>query len=142
MVPALLISAILVAAFLASSRGTHLGPTVFSCYSYAYQCGTPTVTSINPTAGPTSGGTVVTINGTNFNNSGLAVRFGSTQSASVTFVSDTQIRATSPAGAAGTVHITVTTAAGTSAATAADQFTYTVASWCASFDMSNVPTNW
>jgi hypothetical protein len=124
------------------SAARFLGPIHLSCYSYAYGCGTPTVTSIYPTAGPTTGGTTVTINGTNFNNSGLTVHFGATQSPSVTFVSDVQIRAASPAGAAATVHITVTTAAGTSTTSAADQFTFTAAAWCASFDMSAVPTTW
>ena len=46
--------------------------------------------------------------------------------AQFTIDSGTQITATSPPGT-GTVHITVTTPAGTSAATAADQFSYTQA---------------
>src|SRR5205807_1017049 len=52
-----------------------------------------------------------------------AVKFGTTN-ASFTVGSATSISATAPAGAAGTVDITVTTPAGTSATSAADQFTY------------------
>jgi large repetitive protein len=51
------------------------------------------------------------------------VDFGATQAPSVKFVSSTEIAAISPAGT-GTVDVTVTTGAGTSAVTAADQFTY------------------
>lgn len=83
---------------------------------------TPTVTSISPTTGPAAGGTTVTITGTNFTGV-TAVSFGGTAAASFSFLSATQITATSPAGT-GTVDIKVTTAGGTSAATPADQFTY------------------
>jgi hypothetical protein len=56
------------------------------------QLGPPTVTNVNPNTGPTSGGTSVTITGTNF--SGVtAVRFGN---AAGSFIVDsaTQITAT------------------------------------------------
>src|SRR5246500_89710 len=82
----------------------------------------PTVTNINPNTGPTSGGSSVTITGTNFS-SAAAVRFGSNAAASFTVNSATQITATSPAGI-GTVDVTVTTPSGTSATSTADQFTY------------------
>ncbi|WP_441259775.1 IPT/TIG domain-containing protein [Bradyrhizobium sp. 521_C7_N1_3] len=83
----------------------------------------PTVTSISPTAGPAAGGTSVTITGTNFTGV-TAVTFGGTAAAGFTFNSATSITATSPAGAAGAVDVRVTTPGGTSAASAADQFTY------------------
>ena len=85
----------------------------------------PTVTSISPTTGPAIGGTTVVITGTNFAaaNATGAVRFGATV-ATYTINSNTQITATSPAGSAGTVDVTVTTAGGISATSAADQFTY------------------
>jgi hypothetical protein len=88
----------------------------------------PTVTSISPTAGPTGGGTTVIITGTGFSaapGTG-AVRFGAT-TATYTINSNTQITATAPAAAAGTYDITVTTVGGTSATSAADQFTYVAA---------------
>ncbi|MBV9292184.1 MAG: IPT/TIG domain-containing protein, partial [Frankiales bacterium] len=84
----------------------------------------PTVTGVSPNAGPTAGGTVVTITGTNFLN-GATVSFGGSPGTSVTVNSGTSITATSPAGS-GTVHVTVTTPGGTSATSGADQFTYDV----------------
>ena len=65
----------------------------------------------------------MTITGTNFTGA-TAVKFGVTAAASFTVNSATQITATSPAGSAGAVDITVTTPGGTSATGAADQFTY------------------
>ncbi len=86
----------------------------------------PTVTAISPTSGPTSGGTKVTITGTNFV-TGATVKFGSLTATAVTFNSVTSITATSPAESAGTVNVTVTTpGGGTSAISTADQFTYQV----------------
>jgi IPT/TIG domain/Right handed beta helix region len=85
-----------------------------------------TVTSVNPNFGNTSGGTTVTITGTNFTGT-TAVYFGSTAATSFTVNSNTQITAVDPAEAAGTVDITVTGALGTSAQSASDQFTYNVA---------------
>ena len=83
------------------------------------------VTGVSPASGTTNGGTSVTITGSGFTAPPAAtgVSFGSA-AAQFTVDSGTQITATSPPGT-GTVHITVTTPAGTSAATAADQFTYT-----------------
>jgi hypothetical protein len=87
---------------------------------YAY--GPPAVTSINPTSGTTAGGTVVTIIGSGFVPA-AKVRFG-TDAATVKFVSPTTLTATSPAQPAGSVDVTVTTAAGTSTTSPADVFTY------------------
>src|SRR6185369_15157611 len=84
---------------------------------------TPAVTSLSPTSGPAAGGTVVTITGTNFTGV-TAVSFGGTAAAGFTFNSATSMTATSPAGAAGAVDVRVTTPGGTSATSAADQFTY------------------
>jgi hypothetical protein len=81
----------------------------------------PTVTSVSPTTGPAAGGTQVTITGTNFTGA-TSVKFGSA-TATYTVNSATQISATSPAGA-NMVDVTVTTAGGSSATGASDQFTY------------------
>jgi large repetitive protein len=83
----------------------------------------PIVSAVSPANGATSGGTAVTITGVNFTGA-TAVKFG-TAGASFTLASATQITATSPAGSAGVVDITVTIPTGTSAASAADRFTYT-----------------
>lgn len=83
----------------------------------------PTITSISPTSGPTTGGTSVVITGTNLTGA-TAVSFGGTAATGYTINSATQITATSPAKTAGTVDITVTTSGGTSATSSSDQFTY------------------
>ncbi len=85
------------------------------------------VTSLDQTSGPASGGTAVTVHGVNFSgNAGqLQVRFGTTPATQVSIVSDTVLVATSPANSVTTVHVTVQTPYGTSAATNADQFTFT-----------------
>ena len=83
----------------------------------------PTVTGISPTFGPTTGGTSVTITGTGFTGA-TAVNFGTTAVTSFTIDSDTQITATSPAGSAGTVDITVNNPYYVSATSSADQYVY------------------
>jgi IPT/TIG domain len=82
----------------------------------------PTVTEISPKVGPPTGGTEVTITGTNFT-PGSTVMFGTAAGTNVKVNSETSITATSPEGS-GTVPVTVTTAGGTSAMSAADEFTY------------------
>ena len=52
------------------------------------------------------------------------VKFGSTDAASFTVLSDNALVAISPAGSAGTVDITVTTPSGTSSTGSADYYTY------------------
>jgi hypothetical protein len=85
---------------------------------------TPTVTAVMPTAGTVAGGTSVTITGTGFTGA-TNVTFGTTAATSFTVFNDSSITATSPAGPAGTVDVTVTTTGGTSAMSTADQYTYT-----------------
>ena len=83
----------------------------------------PTITSFTPGSGPTTGGTVVAITGTNFQ-TGATVKFGDTNAVSTTVNSQTSITAINPARAAGAVAITVTNANGQSV-TSASAFTYT-----------------
>ncbi len=83
----------------------------------------PVVTSLSPSTGPTTGGTSVIITGSNFTGA-TAVTFGGVAATSFTVNSDIQITATSPPGAAGAVHVQVTTPGGPSATSASDQFTY------------------
>jgi hypothetical protein len=83
----------------------------------------PAATSISPSSGPTTGGTVVTLTGSGFV-TGATVKFGTVAATSVSVASPTSITCKSPAEAAGTVYVTVTTLGGTSAAIAADKFTY------------------
>jgi len=83
----------------------------------------PTITSFEPTNGNTSGGTAVTITGTNFQ-TGATVKFGSVDASSVNVQSATTIVATSPAQPAGVTSITVTNPDAQSAT--ANGFTYVV----------------
>jgi len=82
----------------------------------------PTLTSLSPANGPTTGGTAVTLAGTSFA-SGTAVTFGSAAATFVTVTGATQITATTPAGSAGAVNVTVTNSSGQST-TLASAFTY------------------
>ncbi len=82
----------------------------------------PIITGTKPASGSPAGGTVVTITGKNLLNA--AVYFGALPAASITSDTATTIVAKSPAGKAGTVDVTVVTAGGTSATSAADKFTY------------------
>jgi hypothetical protein len=84
-----------------------------SADKYSYDV-VPSVTALSPTAGPTAGGTVVTITGTGFV-PGASVKFGSTAGTSVTVVSGTKLTVKAPAvSSAQTVNVTVTTPGGTS----------------------------
>jgi IPT/TIG domain len=91
---------------------------------FTYNPRPPTVTAVDPKAGPIGGNTQITITGTNFNGA-TAVTFGKIASQKFTVNSDTQIVATSPKGTAiGAIDVVVTTPSGDSARTQADQFTY------------------
>ena len=83
--------------------------------NFTWNVNAPTITSITPSSGPTSGGTVVTIVGTNFTPT-TTVLFGPNPAASFTYVSPTQITATSPPGTAGpAVDVTTTNGTGSTA---------------------------
>jgi hypothetical protein len=88
---------------------------------------TPIVTSISTTSGTTGGGTVVTITGSHLDGS-VSVQFGALNASSFTDVSPTEIVASAPAQAAGTVDIRVAGAGDPSATSPADQFTYVASS--------------
>jgi hypothetical protein len=85
----------------------------------------PTISGLDVTKGSIEGGTSVTIAGSDF--AGVsAVKFGSAPASSFTVNSETGITAVAPpATVPGAVDVTVTTAAGTTAVSAADKFTYT-----------------
>ncbi len=80
----------------------------------------PTLTTVAPATGSSTGGNTVILTGSNFTSTGTSVTFGAT-AAAVTFVSVTQVSVTVPAST-GTVDVTVTTASGTATKTAA--YTY------------------
>jgi hypothetical protein len=126
--PVLAVAAVLALSFLNPGKVQFNGKLVacagYGNSSYGY-VGTPSVTSVNPIAGAIAGGTTVTITGQGYCDFPGSVHFGATAATSFVVNSDTSITAVSPAHVAGVVDVTVTTAGGTSAATAADHFTYT-----------------
>jgi hypothetical protein len=83
----------------------------------------PVVSSVSPKAGPTVGGQTVTITGSNLSGA-TKVHFGSALATNVVVLSDTQLTATVPAHAAGTVNVTVSSNVATSATTSTDRYTY------------------
>ncbi len=86
----------------------------------------PTVSAVSPIAGALGGGTSVTVTGTSFTGA-TGVSFGAAGATSFTVGSATQLTAVSPSGAAGTIDVVVSTPSGSSAISAADEFTYEVA---------------
>jgi hypothetical protein len=89
----------------------------------------PVVKSAGHASGPTTGGTSVTIAGSNLANA-IAVYFGSNL-ASITSDSAIRIVVTSPAASAGTIYVTVVTAGGASVSytnSSATSFTYVATS--------------
>jgi hypothetical protein len=102
---------------------------------FSYTATAPAVSGIAPASGPTGGGTVVVLSGSNFNGA-TAVEFGGVDATAFSVDSATQITATAPAGTAGTAHVTVTTAYGTSSTSSADLFTYVAAPTVTGLDVS------
>ena len=80
-----------------------------------------TITGFTPTSGPSAGGTLVTINGTNLG-SAIAVKFGTVSGTGLNVVSPTQLQVISPEGT-GSVALTVSTS-DAQAATSPGNFTY------------------
>jgi IPT/TIG domain/PASTA domain len=86
----------------------------------------PGVSSLNPASGSTQGGTSVEITGHDLTGAS-AVKFGPMPVSNFSVDSETKVTAVAPAAtASGAVDVTVTTAAGTSEITNADQFAYEV----------------
>jgi hypothetical protein len=88
----------------------------------------PTVANVFPGHGPTAGGTPVTISGSNFptapSSGPPVVMFGSARALSVEVRTAAEIRAVTPPGAKGVVHVTVATSAGKSSESEDDSFRY------------------
>ncbi len=97
-----------------------------------------TVTAVSPGAGLDTGGAQVTITGTNFT-SDATVSFGGIAANGFTVNSDSSITVLTPPLPPGTVDITVTTGAGTSATVVADQFTYMIAPTVTTLNASPSP---
>lgn len=107
-----------VAVLVTNANGTSPA-TDLSRYTYV---GVPAVTALSAPAGPLSGA-VITITGTRL---GLAssVTFGGVPGTALARLSDTTLRVTAPAHAAGSVDVRVTTPGGLSPVVVAGRFTY------------------
>jgi hypothetical protein len=94
---------------------------------FTYALPAPAITDISPATGPTSGGTQITITGTNFQD-GATVKIGASPATDVNVVSATSITTRTPLGPATeqlTVDVVVTNP-DSSKATATGGFTYSV----------------
>lgn len=124
--------------FVTPSTGDFLGQVSFQHNSYLAFLGVPStvletmslppvvaagtsITPVNPNSGPSEGGTPVSITGSNFTPD-CVVDFGTVPATMVVNLTNTQIIAVAPPGA-GTADVRVTNMFGTSAVTAADQYT-------------------
>ena len=92
-------------------------------HEFTFIAPTPTITSLTPTSGTTSGGTTVTITGTGFIGA-TAVHFGATTATSFTVTSPTIVHAKTKAHVAGAVKVQVTTAGGTATSGTSHKFTF------------------
>jgi hypothetical protein len=110
--------------WVAGEYGTAIGGDDWGTAIAELTFAAPTVAHVSPDRGTTTGGSSVTVDGTNFSPD-ASVHFGTVPSASVSVASSTALTATVPASAAGKVHVTVTTGAGTSATSAADIYAFT-----------------
>jgi hypothetical protein len=112
----------------------------------------PTVSSVSPTSGPTTGGTSITITGTGFipgtsvaisQGNGGGAGSGAIAATGVQVVSTTEIMAVTGGGAeAGTWNVSVTTPGDTSANSAGDDFTYVAVPTVAKVSPNPGPVRW
>ncbi len=103
------------------------GGTAAQTIQYTYVAA-PAVTGVSPDRGPLEARTAVTVTGTGLagaDEPAGAVKFGVVPATDVDVnPAGTELTAFAPAGAAGTVHVTVTMIGGTSATSAEDEYTY------------------
>lgn len=108
---------------------TNAGPTVPDIHSkFTYTstgpAGSPVVTGLFPSFGPFSGGTHVTVVGTDLDTA-TSISFGGTPGTILPTPTATSLIAVAPAHAPGVVDVTVTNPSGPSGTSGADQYTYT-----------------
>ena len=114
------------------------GQNITGANAFTYSAG-PTFTSITPPSGPTTGGTPVTITGSNFVSGGsFGVTIGGTNANGV-YVNPTTITATTPAHAPGTVNVVITNNDGQNI-TGANAFTYSAGPTFTSITPPSGPT--
>jgi phospholipase C len=92
-------------------------------FTYVPKGPRPAIESIAPTAGPSAGGTSVTIHGSGFVGV-TSVHFDAARAAGYSTESSSSMTAISPPSAADTANVTITTPNGTSALTTGDRFRF------------------
>jgi len=102
-------------------------PETFRAFPLPSPTSTPTISSVWPSSGVTSGGETVTISGSGFTGANK-VKFGGTDAISFTVISSNEIQAVSPPATAGTADVSVVTSDGSTATVDADEFTYNLPS--------------
>jgi formylglycine-generating enzyme required for sulfatase activity/subtilisin-like proprotein convertase family protein len=100
---------------------TTAGGTASLSNAFTYLPPPPTLSGVAPTTGPTAGGTLITLTGTNLSGA-TSVTVGAVAATSVTVVSSTTVTAVTPAGTVGAKTVAVTTPSGTASLPSA--FTY------------------
>ena len=104
------------------------GPTAEASQTFAISAPVitvpPVITSVAPSAGPTGGGTVVTVSGADFIPGATQVTFGAAGAGLVESGTTTSLQVVAPPGPAGPVNVTASTVNGKSLPVPADQFTY------------------
>jgi hypothetical protein len=106
---------------------TTAGGTAVLDDGFTYLLPPPTLFSVSPASGPTTGGTTITLTGTNLAGA-MSVRVGGAAATNVQVLDGLSLTAVTPAGAAGARDVTVTTPSGE--AMLPGGFTYvTVPSW-------------
>jgi len=105
--------------------------TLTGGFTYTTSTRIPTITSISPASGPTSGGTSITVTGTNFSNSYMQLTIGGVSVTDLVSSNGTTLTARTPAGTAGARDVVVTNRWGLSV-TRSGGFTY---------DSGTVPPN-
>lgn len=99
------------------------GSTARLASGFTWTLPAPSIASLSPASGSTSGGTTVTIHGAGFSSAvGHAVTFGGTPATNVRVVDAVTLTVTTPAHAAGAVNVVITGTNGST--TAANAFTY------------------
>jgi hypothetical protein len=126
--PVIAVAAVLALSFFNAGK-VQINAKLVACVGYGtgygYTAGPPSITSVTPRAGGIAGGTNVTVTGQGFCNFPTGATFSGTAATGFIVNSDTSFTAVSPAHAAGVTDVQITTTGGTSAASAADNFTYT-----------------
>ena len=98
----------------------------------------PTLTRVSPASGGTGGGTTVTLTGTGLARA-TAVRFGTAYSSSITRVSATTLRVTTPAHVVGPVDVRVGTPGGSTAITPSTRYIFQLPPYVARLSVPSGP---